>query len=223
MVARDAALAGYEDARVHFQHLSCVESVEALALAKEAGVRVSAEVTPHHLTLTDDVVRTLDSRFKMNPPLRSETRPPRAGRGAAERRDRLRRDRPRPARAAREGGSVRAGADGDDRAGDRVRRHCTPSSSCPASSSSSIVIERMTAGGALYGLPTPRIATGEPANVCLVDLDAKFEVGAEGYVSRSAELLLPRTHAPRPGAAHASRPGRSRSGRRLLTEARSAR
>jgi dihydroorotase len=49
----------------------------------------------------------------------------------------------------------------------------------------SIVIERMTSGGALYGLPTPRIATGEPANVCLIDLDAKFEVGAEGYVSRS--------------------------------------
>ena len=72
MVARDAALAGYENARVHFQHLSCVESVEAVAQAKEAGIRVSAEATPHHLTLTDDVVRTLDSRMKMNPPLRSD-------------------------------------------------------------------------------------------------------------------------------------------------------
>ena len=73
MVARDAALAGYEDARVHFQHLSCVESVEALERAKEKGIRVSAEVCPHHLTLTDDMVRTLDSRFKMNPPLRAES------------------------------------------------------------------------------------------------------------------------------------------------------
>ena len=73
MVARDAALAGYEDARVHFQHLSCVESVEALEQAKEKGIRVSAEVCPHHLTLTDDMVRTLDSRFKMNPPLRAES------------------------------------------------------------------------------------------------------------------------------------------------------
>ncbi len=72
MVARDAALAGYEDARVHFQHLSCVESVEALEQAKSKGIRVSAEVCPHHLTLTDDMVRTLDSRFKMNPPLRAE-------------------------------------------------------------------------------------------------------------------------------------------------------
>src|SRR5581483_2446446 len=57
---------------MHFQHLSCHESVEALATAKAAGASVSAEVCPHHLTLTDDVVRTLDSRFKMNPPLRAE-------------------------------------------------------------------------------------------------------------------------------------------------------
>ncbi|HEX5224026.1 MAG TPA: dihydroorotase, partial [Solirubrobacteraceae bacterium] len=59
MVARDAAIAGYEDARVHFQHLSCAASVEAVALAKERGVRASAEVTPHHLLLTDEAVRGL--------------------------------------------------------------------------------------------------------------------------------------------------------------------
>ena len=52
------------------------------------------------------------------------------------------------------------------------------------------VIERMTAGGALYGLPTPRIAVGEPANLCLVDLDARCEVGADGYVSRSANCCF---------------------------------
>src|SRR5437588_170042 len=53
MVARDGALAGYERARVHFQHLSARESIEALEQAKRAGARVSGEVTPHHLTLTD--------------------------------------------------------------------------------------------------------------------------------------------------------------------------
>ena len=73
MVARDAAVAHYERARVHFQHLSCVESVHALAAAKAAGARVTGEVTPHHLTLTHDAVRSLDSRFKMNPPLRAES------------------------------------------------------------------------------------------------------------------------------------------------------
>src|ERR1700722_9327888 len=72
MIARDASVALYEGARMHFQHLSCVESVQAVAAAQDARARVSAAVCPHHLTLTDDVVRTLDSRFKMNPPLRTE-------------------------------------------------------------------------------------------------------------------------------------------------------
>ena len=49
MVARDAALAGYEGGRMHMQHLSCVESVEAVAAAKAAGVQVTCEATPHHL------------------------------------------------------------------------------------------------------------------------------------------------------------------------------
>ncbi len=184
MVARDAALAGYENARVHFQHLSCVESVEAVALAKEAGIPVSAEVTPHHLTLTDDVVRTLDSRMKMNPPLRSE------------------RDRRALVEALRTGVIDCVAT---DHAPHAVHEKEVPFEQAPMGTIGletafpalftelvlpgelelGTVIERMTSGGALYGLPTPRIATGEPANVCLVDLDAKFEVGAEGYVSRS--------------------------------------
>src|SRR5213076_1334138 len=72
MIARDAAIASYEGGRIHVQHLSARESVEAVAAAKAAGVRITCEVTPHHLTLTDEEVRSLDSRFKMNPPLRSE-------------------------------------------------------------------------------------------------------------------------------------------------------
>ena len=101
MVARDAELAGYEGARVHFQHLSCVASVQAVASAKAAGATVSAEVTPHHLLLTDEHVRGLDTRMKMNPPLAHRARPQGADRGPARRHDRLRGHRPRPARAAR--------------------------------------------------------------------------------------------------------------------------
>src|SRR5207302_10859708 len=52
------------------------------------------------------------------------------------------------------------------------------------------VIERMTAGAGLYDLPVPRIAVGEPANLCLVDLAAKFEVGARGYVSKSTNCCF---------------------------------
>ena len=73
MIARDCALAAYEDARIHVQHLSAVESVDVVRAAKAAGVKISAEASPHHLCLTDEEVRSLDPRrFKMNPPLRTE-------------------------------------------------------------------------------------------------------------------------------------------------------
>src|SRR5690606_11515233 len=72
MILRDAALAGYEQARIHVQHLSAAESVEAVARAKEAGVRITCEATPHHLTLTDEAVRRPDAGFKVNPLLRTE-------------------------------------------------------------------------------------------------------------------------------------------------------
>jgi dihydroorotase len=189
MIARDAALALYEDARVHFQHLSCVQSVQALAAAKEAGASVSGEASPHHLTLTHEVVRTLDSRFKMNPPLRAES------------------DR----RALIEG--LRSGiidCVATDHAPHAVHEKEVPFEQAPMGTTGletafpalytdlvlrgelelRTVVERMTAGTALYGLPTPRIAVGEPANLCLVDLDARFEVGEDGYVSRSSNCAF---------------------------------
>src|SRR5438552_10068530 len=61
MVERDLALAAYEGQPVHLLHLSAAESVAALRRAREAGVSGSAEVTPHHLVLTDEAVRSLDA------------------------------------------------------------------------------------------------------------------------------------------------------------------
>jgi dihydroorotase len=54
----------------------------------------------------------------------------------------------------------------------------------------SVVIERLSAGAEVYGLPAPRIAPEEPANLVIVDLDAQFEVGANGYVSRSSNCCF---------------------------------
>jgi dihydroorotase len=71
MVARDIALAEATGGRLHVMHVSTLDSVEAIRRAKNRGVRVTAEVTPHHFTLTDECLRTFDSNFKMNPPLRS--------------------------------------------------------------------------------------------------------------------------------------------------------
>ncbi len=60
MVARDLALAAYEERPVHLMHLSAEESVDELRASQRAGVAATAEVTPHHLCLTDDAVRSLD-------------------------------------------------------------------------------------------------------------------------------------------------------------------
>ena len=189
MVARDGALAAYEGARVHFQHLSCVESVQALEHAKLAGADVSAEVCPHHLTLTEDLVRTLDSRFKMNPPLRTEE------------------DRHALVRALKDG---LIDCVATDHAPHAAHEKEVPFEQAPMGTTGletafaalytelvltgelelETVIERMTAGGALYGLAVPRIETGCEANLCLVDLEARFEVGAEGYASRSGNCCF---------------------------------
>jgi dihydroorotase len=185
MVARDGALALYENARVHFQHLSCVESVQALEHAKAGGAKVSAEACPHHLTLTDDLVRTLDSRFKMNPPLRTE------------------RDR-KALVAGLEAGVIDCVA--TDHAPHASHEKEVPFEQAPMGTTGletafaalytelvlpgelelATVVQRLTAGAELYDLPTPRIAPQEPANLCLVDLDARWEVGGEGYASRSS-------------------------------------
>ncbi len=71
MVSRDIALAEATGGRLHIMHVSTAGSVEALRRAKKRNVRVTAEVTPHHFTLTDECLRSFDSNYKMNPPLRS--------------------------------------------------------------------------------------------------------------------------------------------------------
>ncbi len=73
-VARDAVLAEYEGGFIHICHVSASETVDEIRRAKERGVRITGEVTPHHLTLTDAAIASLDpARHKMNPPLREES------------------------------------------------------------------------------------------------------------------------------------------------------
>ncbi len=73
IVARDILLADYcRNRRYHVQHISTRGTVDLVREAKKKGQRVSAEVTPHHIALTDDVIKTYDTKFKMNPPLRKK-------------------------------------------------------------------------------------------------------------------------------------------------------
>lgn len=72
IVARDILLAEYTGGRVHIAHISTKNAVELVRQAKKKGIKVTAEATPHHFTLTDDSLKTYDTNFKMSPPLRSE-------------------------------------------------------------------------------------------------------------------------------------------------------
>jgi dihydroorotase len=185
MVARDAALAGYEGGRVHMQHLSCTESVEAVAFAKQQGWDVTAEASPHHLTMTEDAVLGLDTSRKMNPPLRTE----------ADRRalveglrsgviDCVATDHAPHARDEKEVPFEQApmGTTGLETAFAVLHTDLV----VPGVLGLGLLVERMTAGASLLGLPVPAIRPGAPANLTLVDLDAEWVVGEHGYESRSA-------------------------------------
>jgi dihydroorotase len=72
IIARDVLLAEHVGARLHICHVTTAGGVEIIRWAKQRGAKVTAEVTPHHLLLTDDLARTYDPIYKVNPPLRTE-------------------------------------------------------------------------------------------------------------------------------------------------------
>ena len=184
MIARDAQLCRYENARAHVQHLSARESVEAVERAKQLGSPITAELTPHHLTLTDEAVRSLDARFKMNPPLRTED------------------DRQALIDALRSGVIDCIGTDHAPHAETEKK---VPFEQAmmgvigletafpvlytelvePGVIDLGTIVERMTAGAALFDLEVPEIRRDAEANIALVDLDAEWEAGAEPWESRS--------------------------------------
>jgi dihydroorotase len=189
MVARDAALARYEDARIHIQHVSARETVAAIEQAKAAGVKITAEATPHHLTLTDQAVFTLDSNFKMNPPLRSEDdrqalidalRTGTIDCVATDHAPHAREEKEQPFEAAP------MGVTGLETAFAALHTELV----LPGVIGLELLIERMTAGGEPFGVEMPTLAVGSTANIVLVDLDAEWQVGEAGYESRSANCCF---------------------------------
>ncbi len=184
MVARDCALALYEGARIHLQHLSALESVLAVERAKADGVQVTCEASPHHLCLTDDAVRGLDTRMKMNPPLRTEADRQALIEGLRSGAiDCIATDHAPHARDEKEVPFEQApmGTTGLETAYAAVHTQLV----VPGILSLGCVVERMTAGGEPLGIPAPRIERGAQADLVLVDLAAEWEVGEDGYESRS--------------------------------------
>jgi dihydroorotase len=190
MVERDLSLAAFEDQAIHLLHLSAAESVAALRRAREHGVRASGEVTPHHLVLTDEAVRTLDPNVKMNPPLRAE------------------RDRVALLDALRDG-TIEAIA--TDHAPHARHEKDVPFEAAPFGVTGletsfavlygelvepgllplQTLLARLSSGPArIFGLERPRIAAGARANLVLLDLAGTTRVTENGFRSRSANSWL---------------------------------
>jgi dihydroorotase len=185
MIARDCELATYEGARIHIQHLSARESVAAIEVAKASGVAVTCEATPHHLVLTDEEVRSLDARFKMNPPLRAEA------------------DRQALIEGLRSGTIDCIATDHAPHSSDEKEKPFEPAAMgvtgletafsvlytefvLPGVLDLETVVERLSGGAAPFGFEPPAISPGTDANLVLVDTEAEWDAGAEGWESRSA-------------------------------------
>ena len=184
MIERDAEIARFEGGAIHILHVSAAESAAAVERARAAGVRITAEVTPHHLLLTDEAVASLDSRFKMNPPLRSSR--DRDALIAGLRSgviDCVATDHAPHSREEKEAPFEEApmGVTGLETAFAALYTDLV----LPGVLSLELIVERLSAGGGPYGLRAPMIAKGAPADLCLVDLDARWTVGEAGYESRS--------------------------------------
>jgi dihydroorotase len=185
MVARDAALARYEGARIHVQHLSAAESVEAVAAAKAAGVEISAEASPHHLCLTDEEVRSLDpGRFKMNPPLRTEADRQALIAGLCDGTIECIATDHAPHQAEEKEvpyEQAAMGVTGLETAFAALHTELV----MPGVIGLGLLVERLAGGAAPFGIERPTLAPGAEANVVLCDLGAEWTVGENGYESRS--------------------------------------
>ena len=189
-VSRELSLAGDTRQPLHLMHLSARESVDLLRAARAAGVAASGEATPHHLTLTDEAVRSLDPNLKMNPPLRTAD------------------DRAALIEALVDG-TIEAIA--TDHAPHSREEKDVPFEAAPfgvtgletafAALNTTLVepglidlgtlLERMSAGPArIFGLERPRIAVGAVANLVLLSTGATWRVTEERFRSRSANSWL---------------------------------
>jgi dihydroorotase len=190
MVERDLSIAEYEQQPVHLMHLSARESVEALRAARERGAPATGEVTPHHLVLTDEVVRSLDANVKMNPPLRADEDRQALIEGlrdgtitcvATDHAPHARHEKDVPFEEAP------FGVTGLETAFSVLYSELVE----PGLLSLETLLERMSAGPArAFGLRVPTIAVGERANLVLLDPKASWRVEEAGFRSRSVNSWL---------------------------------
>lgn len=208
MVARDLAIAAYEGARVHFAHVSCARTVKQIKEARNSAhaylsqeknleeseddtgngapvFEVTCEVTPHHLVLTDADVDSLDTNFKMNPPLRSR-RDRRAliEALAAGDIDCIATDHAPHAAQEKETPFEEAafGTIGLETAFPVLYTELVQTGQVPLER---LVLAMSTNPARTFGLPVPSLKEGEEANLTLIDTDEEFDIEPSGFNSKS--------------------------------------
>ena len=188
-VDRDILLAEYADARVHVAHISSARAVDMVRQAKKRGVKVTAEVTPHHLTLTDDCVDLTDSATKVNPPLRRQA------------------DVNAMVEGLKDGTIDAIVTDHSPHAEEeKDREYCLAPSGFPGLETAlgvlltelyhtgkldlNTLISKMTAEPAkLFALSGGTLSVGSSADIAILDLDREWTVEAENFYTRG-------THSP---------------------------
>lgn len=188
-VDRDILLAEYADARIHVAHISSARAVDMVRQAKKRGVKVTAEVTPHHLTLTDDCVDLTDSATKVNPPLRRQA------------------DVDAMVAGLKDGTIDAIVTDHSPHAEEeKDTEYCLAASGFPGLETAlgvlltelyhkgklelTTLISKMTAEPAkLFALPGGTLSVGCPADIAVLDLEQEWTVEAENFYTRG-------THSP---------------------------
>jgi dihydroorotase len=185
MVARDILLAELTGAHVHIAHLSTAGAVRLVREGKARGVRVTAEVTPHHLLLTEDAVRTFDANTKMNPPLRSKRDLEALIDGLVDGTiDCIATDHAPHALSEKEGEYDRAavGIVGLETAVGLLMDRLVKPGTLPLAT----LVARLSRDPArLLNLPGGSLAAGAPADLTLLDPDARWTVDPARFASKS--------------------------------------
>ena len=187
IIARDCLLAAHVGGRLHVCHVSTAGSVDIVRAAKERGVDVTAEVTPHHLLLTDDLACSYDPVYKVNPPLRTQADVDALRAGLADGTiDCVATDHAPHARQDKEAewGAASFGMTGLETALSVVQLTMVD----PGLLTWREVADRLSEAPARIGRLVEHgrpIAVGEPANLCLIDPGARWTVDPAQSASRS--------------------------------------
>ncbi len=186
-VARDVSLADYEGGRIHICHVSAKETVDEVRRGKQRGVQITAEVSPHHLVLTDAVVADLDPvRHKMNPPLRGEADRQALIAGLLDGTlDCVATDHAPHIAHTKEVPFEEApfGVTGLETAFAACYTHLVLTGLVPLE----VLVRRMSGDAAgVADLPVPTLTDGAVADVALIDLNEEWVVGEGGFQSRSS-------------------------------------